>query len=711
MLFIGILVGDMRLNFPIDIRNNYYKIQKVALFLLATVLIVWMFPNRASFKYEFQKGKPWMHENLIAPYDFPVYKSNEQLSNEQLQVRDNLKPTFVVDESVYEIKAEEFISNFEQKWAIDKNLKKDIRFTFFNLNKKKQRKTKKEKLAFYGLNVLENLYSKGIVQLIDDIENQEDDFEIIVMRSNVGEVKRLGKLYTIESASKKAYELPNLADNEKEFLAPLILQSLKQNVFYDEDATNKMLDSELNEISKGLGMVQRGEVIISQGELVTESNFQKLESYRLRYEGENWQDNSERLLSLGQSLLVLIAFLILFLFLKQFRPEVFIDNKKVTFILTLIIIMVLMATLSLIPNNNLIFLMPFCLLPIIIKAFFDTRLALFTHLIAIIIIGFIVPNSFEFIYLQLMAGIVSILSVLQMYKRAQLFVSAAKIIGVYFLTYFAMALTQEGSIDNIEWMNFVWFAGNGALTLFAYPLIFAFEKTFSLVSDVSLLELSDTNNPLLRKLAQKAPGTFQHSIQVANLAEEGILEIGGNALLVRAGALYHDIGKMKNPQFFIENQISGINPHDDMSFEESARIIIEHVKNGIEIAKEYNLPDELIDFIRTHHGTTMVGYFYKQHISSFPDELESEDKFIYPGPKPFSKETAVLMMSDSVEAAARSLKSPTVENIDKLVENIINHQIDQNQFVNADITLKSITKIKKLFKKKLQSIHHLRVEY
>ena len=274
-----------------------------------------------------------------------------------------------------------------------------------------------------------------------------------------------------------------------------------------------------------------------------------------------------------------------------------------------------------------------------------------------------------------------------------------------------MALTQEGSIDSIEWMNFVWFAGNGALTLFAYPLIFAFEKTFSLVSDVSLLELSDTNNPLLRKLAQNAPGTFQHSIQVANLAEEGILEIGGNALLVRAGALYHDIGKMKTPQYFIENQISGINPHDDLSFEESARIIIDHVKNGIEIAKEYNLPDELIDFIRTHHGTTMVAYFYKQHISSFPDELASEDKFRYPGPKPFSKETAVLMMADSVEAAARSLKSPNVENIDKLVENIINHQIDQNQFVNSDITLKSITMIKKLFKKKLQSIHHLRVEY
>ncbi|MDG1917019.1 MAG: HDIG domain-containing protein [Flavobacteriales bacterium] len=701
----------MRLNFPSEIRNNYYKIQKVVLFLLATILIVWMFPNKASFKFEFQKGKPWLHETLIAPYDFPVYKSSEQLVDEQDQLRNNLKLTFVLDESVYDIKAEEFISNFEQKWATDKKVTKDARFTFFNLNKKKNKKTKKEKLANYGLKVLQNLYATGIIQMVDDIEFKDSDYEIIVMKQNVGEVLRLGDLFTIESASKKAYDLKNISEEESNFLSPLILEMLKQNVFYDEDATNKMLESELNAISKGLGMVQRGEVIISQGELVTESNFQELESYRQRYEGENWQESSENWLSFGQSLLVLVAFLILFLFLKQFRIEVFNDNKKVTFILTLITLMVFMASMSLTASNKLIFLMPFCLLPIIIKAFFDTRLALFTHLIAVIIIGFIVPNSFEFIYLQLMAGIVSILSVLQMYKRAQLFVSAAKIIAIYFVAYFAMALTQEGSLDNIEWMNFVWFAANGALTLFAYPLIFAFEKTFSLVSDVSLLELSDTNSPLLRELAQVAPGTFQHSIQVANLAEEGILEIGGNALLVRAGALYHDIGKMKNPQFFIENQISGINPHDDLSFEESAGVIINHVKNGISIAKENNLPDELIDFIRTHHGTTMVGYFYKQYVASFPDEIEAAEKFTYPGPKPYSKETAVLMMADSVEAAARSLKSPTLENIDKLVESIINTQIDNEQFVNADITMKSITQIKKLFKKKLQSIHHVRVEY
>tara|TARA_B100000886_G_scaffold335513_1_gene292703 strand:+ start:2701 stop:4806 length:2106 start_codon:yes stop_codon:yes gene_type:complete len=701
----------MRFDLPSEIRNNYNKIQKVILFLLATIFIVWIFPNKASFKFEYQKGKPWMHETLIAPYDFAVYKSNEQLVNEEEELRNNIKLTFVMDESVYDIKAEEFISNFEQKWSTDKNISKDTRFTFFNLNKKKKNKTKKEKLADFGLKVLKDLYKTGIIQMVDDIEFKQADYEVIIMKENIGELIPLGELYTIESASKKAYELKNISEEESNFIAPLILEMLKQNVFYDDDATNKMLDSELKAISKGLGMVQRGEVIISQGELVTESNFQELESYRQRYEGENWQDGSENWLSLGQTLLVLVAFLILYLFLKQFRSEIYNDNKKITFIFTLILLMVLMGSLSLMVSNKLIFLMPFCLLPIIIKAFFDTRLALFTHLISIIIIGFIVPNSFEFIYLQLMAGIVSILSVLQMYKRGQLFVSTAKIIAIYFVTYFAMALTQEGSIDNIDWMNFVWFAGNGALTLFAYPLIFAFEKTFSLVSDISLLELSDTNSPLLRELAQKAPGTFQHSLQVANLAEEGILEIGGNALLVRAGALYHDIGKMKNPQFFIENQISGINPHDDLSFEESADVIIKHVKNGISLAKENKLPDELIDFIRTHHGTTMVGYFYKQYIASFAYKNEAIEKFTYPGPIPFSKETAVLMMADSVEAAARSLKSPTLENIDKLVESIINTQIDNEQFMNADITMKSITQIKKLFKKKLQSIHHVRVEY
>jgi hypothetical protein len=380
-------------------------------------------------------------------------------------------------------------------------------------------------------------------------------------------------------------------------------------------------------------------------------------------------------------------------------------------ILTLILLMVVISSLTMAIDVNYLYVVPFCISPIILKAFFDNRVALFTHLISTLIIGFIVPNGFEFVFLQLMAGIVSILTVLKMYKRAQLFISVGKIIAVYFLIYIALSITHDGSFAGIELRMLAQFAISGAFTLFAYPLIFAFEKIFSLVSDVSLLELSDTNSPLLRRLSDEAPGTFQHSLQVANLAEEGVLAIGGNALLTRAGAIYHDIGKLKNPMYFIENQSSGLNLHDELSFDESAEIIISHVLDGIEIAKENNLPDELIDFIRTHHGTTTVQYFYKQFIANFPEEEVDIKDFTYPGPKPYSKETAVLMMADSAEASARSLKNPTAEHIDVLIEKVINKQIEQNQFVNADITLKEITTIKKLFKKKLVNIHHARVEY
>jgi cyclic-di-AMP phosphodiesterase PgpH len=713
LLNIGIFVGDKLLMIFSKIRNNHSLIQKGILFLLTTALIVLMFPRTGTFKYEFQKGKPWMHETLMAPYDFPILKSDEDLKKAEREIKESHRATLVYDPTVFELKAEEFINDFEENWATDKEVKKDNKFTFFNLFKQKtiSNNSKKATLANYGLQVLQKIYKKGIVQLTDDLELKDDEYEILLKKEHVAERLELGDLYTIESAANHVNSLSKLTQQESDFLSPLLLEALEQNVFYDEVATRKMLEQDLKNLAKARGMVQKGQVIISQGELVTDKKYQSLFSYRKKYEGQHWTDSSENWLLFGQLLLVFVALIIFYLFLKQFRLDILADNNKVTFLLSMIVLMVLMATLTVAISSKLIYLMPFCLLPIILKAFFDTRLALFTHLISIIIIGFVVPNGFEFVYLQLMAGIVSILSVLQMYKRAQLFVSSAKIIAIYFVSYFAMALTQEGSVDNIQWMNFVWFAGNGALTLFAYPMIFAFEKTFSLVSDVSLLELSDTNNPLLRELAQKAPGTFQHSMQVANLAEEGILEIGGNALLVRVGALYHDLGKMKNPQYFIENQSSGVNPHDELTFEESADIIIEHVKNGIAIAKENNLPDELIDFIRTHHGTSMVQYFYKQYVASFPEEIEAAEKFTYPGPKPFSKETAVMMIADSVEAAARSLKQPTAENIDRLVEGIINKQIDENQFVNADITLKGITQIKKLYKKKLQSIHHVRVEY
>ena len=696
-----------------SIRDKHDSIFKLLLFFLTLFIIVYFFPRQINFEYEYSKGKPWMQETIITSFDFPIFKTEEEIQKEREEIINDNLPIFVFDESTFQQKGVEFIENFEQKWSEDKKIKKDKGFTFFNLfgQKKQATASRKYSLANYGLSVLEYLYNNGIVQISDEFQWKEEDFLVLLQKESIAEKQELYKLFTINSAVDYINALGKLSIQESDFVVPLLLEALDHNVLYDKLATEKILASELSNIISARGMLQKGQIVIQQGELVNDDKFQILSSYQKEFENQHWSKASVNFVLLGQVLLVFVAFLILFLFLKQYRPEVLQDSTKVTLILLLIVCMIVLTSFTLKWNSNLLYLIPFCILPIVLKAFFDTRLALFTHLITILIIGFIVPNGFEFVYLQLIAGIVSILTVLQMYKRAHLFVSAIKIVGIYWLTYFALDITHEGNILDINLAKFLYFAGSGILTLFAYPLIFTFEKVFSLVSDVSLLELSDTNSPLLRKLATEAPGTFQHSLQVANLAEEGIIAINGNALLVRAGALYHDIGKIKNPMYFIENQSEGLNPHDELSFDESTDIIISHVKNGIEIAKDNKLPEELIDFIRTHHGTSTVHYFYKQFITTFPDEEVDIKDFAYPGPKPFSKETAVLMMADSLEAAARSLKQPNTDNINDLAESIIGKQIDSGQFVNADITLKEITQIKKLYKKRLVNIHHARVEY
>tara|TARA_B100001750_G_C15458299_1_gene572795 strand:- start:297 stop:1505 length:1209 start_codon:yes stop_codon:yes gene_type:complete len=399
----------------------------------------------------------------------------------------------------------------------------------------------------------------------------------------------------------------------------------------------------------------------------------------------------------------------LLLFIRNYREQVFENNTKVTFIFFNIILMVLFTTLIVKYDANYVYVVPLCILPLVIKAFFDARLGLFTHVIAILLLGFIVPNTSEYMFLQVIAGIVTILTVSELYKRANLFISVGQITFIYILGYFAFHIIHEGTIDNLEWETFSTFIITGLATLFVQPLIYAYEKIFGLVSDLSLLELTDTNSKLLKELANKAPGTFHHSLNVANLAEAAANEIGANSMLVRVGALYHDIGKMVNPTDFTENQSTGINTHEDLSPDESARIIIDHVLNGIEIARKNNLPDRVIDFIRTHHGTSTVYYFYKK-AQEQDGEVNIED-FKYPGPLPFSKETAILMMSDSVEAASKSLKNPTSVLIDSFVEKIINKQMDENQFLNANITFKEIQTIKKVLKLKLNNIYHLRIEY
>ncbi|MBK5284149.1 MAG: HDIG domain-containing protein, partial [Bacteroidia bacterium] len=334
-----------------------------------------------------------------------------------------------------------------------------------------------------------------------------------------------------------------------------------------------------------------------------------------------------------------------------------------------------------------------------------------TSIVTLLIISFIAPDGFDYMFIQTIAGMTATFSIVNLRNRSQFFITAGLIFVSYLITYYGVSVLHRGDIRNLELGNVQWLFVSSVISLFAFPMIFIFEKIFGFLSDVSLLELSDSNRKLLRELALKAPGTFQHSLQVANLAEAAAFKVGGNTLLVRAGALYHDIGKMQMPLYFIENLSSQNNPHDDLPFDESAVIIISHVIKGIEIARNRNIPDQVIDFIRTHHGTTYVQYFYQSFLKNFPEEELHEDKFRYPGPLPFSKETAILMMADSVEAASRSLNKVDKETIDSLVENIISNQVKQEQFINCSITMKDISEIKKIFKKMLMSIYHVRVEY
>lgn len=687
-------------------KNLFFKIQdkhdmlfKAFLFLLTLFVIVCFLPRQINFKYEYREGKPWVDETIIAPFDFPILKTNAELKQDKKDVLEDINPIFVYNEKISEDAKNRFKAGFDQKWKIKYGETTDsilrVKQLFFNK----------------GMLVLDKLNSVGIIQLVDSITWQGENKNVLLKHGKIAEKRALNSFYTIQTAVEYIQTCKELNWQERNFLSPLILDVIAQNVYYDEMAYRMLLEQAVHDIATTRGMVQKGQIVIQQGELIDAEKFQILYSFQKEFENQHWSKSSVFYVLIGQILLMFIAFLILFLFLRQYRLEILQDTAKITMILLLVVSMIVLTSFVVKWDVRYFYLVPFCILPVVLKAFFDTRIALFVHIITTLIIGFIVPNGFEFVFVQIVAGIVSILTVIQMYKRVHLFASALKIIGIYFLTYFALEITHQGSISLISPDKFIYFAGSGVLTLLAYPLIFVLEKLFSLVSDISLLELSDTNNKLLRRLANQAPGTFHHSLQVANLAEEVIVEIGGNALLVRAGGLYHDIGKLKNPLYFIENQIRGNNPHDDLQFDESAEVIISHVKDGISLANEHRLPEELIDFIRTHHGTTTVQYFYKQFIANFPQEEVDIQQFTYPGPKPFSKETAVLMMADSVEAATRSIKQPDEEKINTLVENIIDKQIEQGQFTNANITLKEIYQSKKILKKKLINIHHARLEY
>lgn len=664
---------------------------------LCVFVVTLSLPRHARFKYEYEKGKVWMNKDLVAPYSFAIEKTFDEMEKDRADIYKSVLPVYQNQLEVPEDARQAFLSDFEARWE---SAEEEPRYK----NSYKQ----------MGEAILKAVYERGVMPFNLKYQKVNPSYAFMLLTNNKAQQLNTalcfnlqGALFFVEKQIDKSKGIRN-----KVWLTKLITDHIVQNYIFDERLTTKLEQEALKNLSPTRGMVEKSELIVAEGSVITQDIYQKLESLKNTYEDESSFGENRQIIFIGQLILggLIVTLLMVFLFL--FRKDIFADNRKISLILVVITVMLVSLSWALnvrIPN---IYFIPYCIVPIIIRVLFDTRLALNIHLLVVLIAGFFVPNSFEFAFLQLTAGMAAIYSIKNLVKREQFLGSALLILLNYFVAYLAISLIRNnGSIATIDWFNFVPFVFSVLLSLLAYPLIYAFERVFGMTSEVTLMEITNTNSKLLRELSYKAPGTFQHSLQVANLAEAAIFNVGGNALLVRAGALYHDIGKMENPQFFIENQNKGSNPHDMLSYEASAQIIIRHVSKGIEMAKKERLPEVVIDFIRTHHGNTRMDYFYQSFLKNFPEKFVDENIFRYPGPIPFSKETGVLMLADSVEAASRSLKEPDAKSIGNLVDRIIDYKLEQGQLNNSNITLKDIATIRTIFKNMLMSIYHVRIDY
>lgn len=691
-------------------KINIKRILAFVLFLLSYLLVVTIIPREGRFSHEFQKGRPWMHEDLYAPFDFPIYKTEQELFAEKSKLLKDFKSFYRYDSTIYFQQMEVFRTNFDlafDKFINSQNVPKTSRVNYLK---------EKPKIEKFVADNLSQIYLKGIINQDENaISNSMLKQGLAVVINNVAYDKWFDEVFTVQKAVKllnaKANSFTKTLSPELVGLWKMInlKEYIQPNLFYDEVATQTFRNELISNISITKGLVQAGEKIVVKGEVVTSEIYQILESLKKEYDKRLGSKNLFAIL-LGNMILMASLFIVLFLFLLNFRNEVLNDNRKLLFILLLITASAGVSALVIKTNSFNIIIIPLAIVPIFVKTFFDSRLALFVHLITIFLVAFIVPNSFEFVFTNFIAGIIAIMGLSKMYNRGQLF----KAVGLVYISYLTLTLglylVGDGSLKEVNWFIALWYGINALLLLASYQLVYLIEKFFGFLSDITLIELSDTNLDLLRKLAEVAPGTFQHSLQVANLAESAVQRVGGNPLLVRAGALYHDIGKMTSPMFFIENQQGGFNPHENVDNLKSAEIIINHVHEGVKIAEKAGLPSQIVDFIKMHHGVSKVKYFYNMELQAENANID-EGKFSYPGPEPQTKETAILMMADAVEAASRSLKEYTEQSIDQLVERIIDDQLNSGQYNFADITLKDISLIKAIFKKKLHNIYHVRLEY
>lgn len=669
-------------------RNR--TVLKVLLAVISTLVIVYFMPRNDKVGYSYEINQPWRYSKLVAPYQFPIYKSDSVIQHEKDSMMRTFMPYYYKNEDVRQKMHNRLYTTTAKQWTGPNS----------------------SMYVHHISAMLDSIYKKGVLSVAD--------YNAIVKRGHKGVrlIDASNQAYIISKdnlfSTRSAYEYILGADTTK--YSRLVMQHfninelLAPNMHLDEAKSKMEQDAMLSDITGANGIVRSGQKIIDRGELVTRETYEIIKSYE-RYTAKETTDDSPIPYSLvGQLVYVLVIMFTLISYLAMFRADYFEHKRSAIMLFTLITLFCVLASLM-VENNFLnIAMLPCCMVPIIIRVFMDSRTAFMFHCAMVLIISFMLQNGFLFLIIQISTGMIAIQTLRELSQRSQIIRTAALIGFSYIIFYICYAYILDNRGESVERYMYMYFAINAGLLILTYPLLYLLEKSFGFTSDVTLVELNNINNPLLQRMTEIAPGTFQHSMQVANLASEVAKKIKAKSQLVRTGAMYHDIGKLERPVFFTENQ-RGISPHKHLSAQKSAEVIIAHVTNGIALANKYNLPESIKRFIVTHHGYGMAKYFYITYKNEHPDDNIDEALFRYPGPNPGTKEEAILMMADAVEAASRSLTEYTEESIGTLVDKIIDNQMAEGYFHECDITFKDIATAKAVFKEKLEIIYHTRISY
>ncbi len=671
--------------------NGYWRrvLTSTAIMIVTVAVIVFFLPRNSGPQFRYDVGKPWMYGSLIAKFDFPIYKTEETIKEEQDSMVDAFEPYYNYDAKVEKEQIAKFMAKYKDGIP---GVTPDYVATIADR--------------------LHRLYQAGIMNAPEYSEISRDTMKMVrVVNGKKAANIEIMCMYSTMTAYEKLFSDPKIAAQKQALQRCNLNEYIQPNLRYDEERSETELGDMLSGIPLASGMVLSGQKIIDRGEIVDDHTYRVLNSFERETKRRSASVSAVPSTIAGQALFVATLILLFTTYLRLFRKDYFEKTRSISMLYVMITIFPLLVSLMISHNVLSVYILPFAIAPIFIRVFLDSRTAFTAHVTMVLICAAAVKYQYEFIIVQLVAGLIAIYSLRELSQRAEIFKTALLVTAGTCGIYFALQLMQDNSILTMDHSMYKYFVANGVLLLFAYPLMLVIEKTFGFISNVTLIELSNTNKKLLRNLSEVAPGTFQHSVMVGNLAAEIANKIGAKAQLVRTGALYHDIGKMKNPAYFTENQMGGANPLDTMPRIDAAQIVIGHVTDGLKTAEKYSLPGVIKDFIKTHHGTGKTKYFYISYKNEHPDEPVDDTLFTYPGPDPFTREQAILMMADTVEAAARSLKEYTEDSISNLVNKLIDQQVADGFFKYSPITFHDIAVAKQVLTDRLKAIYHTRTSY